>query len=107
MRKTIHTFMAIALLSLISIQSQAQMYISLKNQKKYEREHRPGSMVKKKPKKSEFRFLGPDAPVKDNGTIEYNKAIKKEKRKTSRIANRQIRHPKFNARIKEKDKVGA
>lgn len=106
MKKIILSLFAIGLLSIFTTDSQAQIGINLKNKKKYEREHQVGALPQKHLKKRDFRNISDKKPADETGTAEYTKALKKESRKTARIAARHVKHPKHTAKVKRKDQVG-
>jgi hypothetical protein len=106
MKKIILSFFAIGLLSIFTIDSHAQIRINLNNKKKYEREHPAGGISQRHLKKRDFRNISDRKPADETGTTEYKKALKKENRKTVRIASRYIKHPKHIAKVKRRDLVG-
>jgi hypothetical protein len=106
MKKIISGLFIVSMLSLFAAQCQAQIAMNIKNQKKYQREHTPGVLPHQKLKRNDFRNTSDAKYSYETGAAVYQKALKKEKKHTARIAERHIKHPKLNARIKEKDKVG-
>ena len=106
MKKMILSLFAIALLSIITTESKAQIGINLKNKKKYMQEHQAGALSKKHLKKHDFRNISDKKRADETGAAEYKKVLKKEHRKTERIANRHVKHPKHSAKVKKRDQVG-
>jgi hypothetical protein len=106
MRKIILGLFITGILSIFAYESQAQVAINLKNQKKYQRDHTPGLLPQKKLRKHDFYSKSDSKPAYETGSILYEKSLKKEKRRASKIAARHMKPSKLNARVKEKDKVG-
>jgi hypothetical protein len=106
MKKIILSLFAAGLVSIFTTDSQAQIGINLKNQKKYEREHQVGALPQKHLKKHDFRNISDKKRANETGAAEYEKTLRKENRKTARIAARHIKHPKHSAKVKRKDQVG-
>jgi hypothetical protein len=106
MKKIILSLVAACIVSVFTSESQAQIGINLKNQKKYEREHKPGALTQKHLKKHDFRNINDKKRKDETGTAEYQKALKKENKKTARIAARHVKHPKHYAKVKKRDQVG-
>jgi hypothetical protein len=106
MKKMILGLFVTGILSIFAQESQAQVAINLKNQKKYQREHTPGILPQKKLRKHDFYSKADSKPAYESGSVLYEKRLKKEKKHSSKIAARYMKASKLNARVKEKDKVG-
>ena len=107
MKKIILGLFVAGLFSIVTSASHAQIKINLKNRKKYEREHQAGAMPQKHLRKHNFWNINDKKPANESGIYEYNKALKRENRKTAKIAANHVKHTKkYTARIKRKDQVG-